>query len=70
MSTDTVKGEIPASYQQMQFEATLKYNESHQLYRPVTKPPYVGPPSEEIDAAWADILGGLNFDKITLTTLI
>ena len=59
ISVATIKNEITATYQQKRFEATLKYNESHQLYRPVTEPRYVGAPSAEIEAAWADILEGL-----------
>ncbi|THC87175.1 hypothetical protein EYZ11_013379 [Aspergillus tanneri] len=52
--------EIPATMKQVQFDATLKYNESHQLYRPVTEPAYVGEPTPEIDAAWKDLLGAIN----------
>lgn len=41
----------------MGFDATLKYTESHQVYRPVTNPAYVEPPTPEIDAAWKELLG-------------
>ena len=50
--------EVPATLKQVQFNATLKYNEDHKVYRPVTQPSYVGPPSPEIDAAWDEIMGG------------
>ncbi|KAE8163768.1 hypothetical protein BDV40DRAFT_299112 [Aspergillus tamarii] len=45
---------------QVRFDAKLKYNESHQLYRPVTLPAYVGEPTPDIDAAWKDLLGAIN----------
>lgn len=56
--TGTAKDELPAIHQQLRFNAKLTYDENHQLYRPASSPDYVGIPSPEIDAAWADILGG------------
>jgi hypothetical protein len=62
----TAKKEIPTSLKQVEFDAILLYNESHQIYRPTTDPPFVGTPSPEIDAAWEGILGGeLDFLSIT-----
>lgn len=57
---ETVTHEIPATSKQVQFTATLKYNESHQVYRPVTQPPYVGVPTPEIDAAWEEPIRGMS----------
>lgn len=54
----TVTRELSPSFREVRFDATLKYNESHQVYRPVTYPPYVGAPSPEIDTAWENLLGG------------
>jgi len=54
---DTAKKEIPETLTRHLFEPTLKYNESGQLYRPITNPPYVGQPSKAIDAAWAELMG-------------
>ncbi|KAM0810417.1 hypothetical protein AB5N19_10766 [Seiridium cardinale] len=48
---------FPRTTQQVRFDAKLKYNESHQLFRPQSTPSYVGKLSPEIDTAWAAILG-------------
>ncbi|KAM4063786.1 hypothetical protein HRG_012516 [Hirsutella rhossiliensis] len=56
-SSHTAKKEIAPALQPRRFEATLKYNESHMLYRPVTYPQYVGDPSPEIDKAWDELVG-------------
>lgn len=53
-----VTKDLAPTFKQVQFDATLKYNTSHKLYRPVTDPPYVGPPSAEIDDSWKALLGG------------
>jgi hypothetical protein len=50
--------EIPALTKQVFFNATLKYNETHQLYRPIPETDYVGGPTPEMDAAWEDLIGG------------
>ncbi len=50
--------EVPATLKQVQFNATLKYNEDHKVYRPITQPAYVGSPTPEIDAAWEELIGG------------
>ncbi|KAL2196652.1 hypothetical protein P885DRAFT_77774 [Corynascus similis CBS 632.67] len=52
--------ELPEKYHNVQFDATLRYNESHLLYRPITDPPYVGDPSPEIDAAWEGLMGSVD----------
>jgi hypothetical protein len=47
------------TYKTVKFEATLKYNETGGIYRPITYPAYVGDPSPEIDANWEELLGGM-----------
>ena len=53
------KNEITATLQKVRFTAGLAYNDQKQLYRiPHPElPQYVGEPSEEIDAAWKDLIG-------------
>lgn len=53
-----VTREVSSKYEQVLFNATLKYNTSHQVYRPVTTPAYVGSPSKDIDTAWHELIGG------------
>jgi hypothetical protein len=53
-----VKREVLATFKQVQFNATLKYNEDHKVYRHITQPAYVGLPTPEIDAAWQELMGG------------
>ncbi|PYH90867.1 hypothetical protein BO71DRAFT_486736 [Aspergillus ellipticus CBS 707.79] len=57
-----VKKELPQTTKQVRFTATLQYNASHQLYRPIdpSRPQYVGKPSPELDAAWKNFLGSSN----------
>ncbi|KAI1337303.1 hypothetical protein F5Y15DRAFT_425905 [Xylariaceae sp. FL0016] len=75
-SIATVKEDLYPSLHDVRYEATLKYNISHELYRPLTDPAYVGEPSPEIDADLAvDVFvtpdeqerlgGGLFLDKDT-----
>lgn len=45
----------------MQFDSTLRFNDKHELYRPITDPAYVGTPSAEIDANWEQLVGGKDF---------
>jgi hypothetical protein len=52
--------DLPDKYHDVQFDAILRYNSSHKLYRPVTDPPYVGDPSPEIDAAWENLMGSVD----------
>ncbi|OTA60729.1 hypothetical protein K449DRAFT_423275 [Hypoxylon sp. EC38] len=52
--------DLPENYHNVRFDAALRYNESHLLYRPVTDPPYVGDPSPEIDAAWENLMGAVD----------
>lgn len=54
----TSRKEIPAASKSVRFTATLKFNESHELYRPVTDPAYVGNPNPQIDEAWDNLMGG------------
>ncbi|KAF4556689.1 Hypothetical protein D9617_1g085680 [Elsinoe fawcettii] len=54
------KKELPASYHDVVFDATLEHNSSHLLFRPITEPPYVGTPSAAIDAAWDELMGDID----------
>ncbi|KAF2223388.1 hypothetical protein BDZ85DRAFT_281327 [Elsinoe ampelina] len=54
------KKELPVSYHDVVFDATLEYNSSHLLFRPVTEPPYVGDPSAAIDEAWEELMGDID----------
>lgn len=54
----TVKRDVPPTLISAAFDATLKYNSSRKLYRPLTFPPFVGEPNKEIDEAWEDLTGG------------
>ncbi|KAH9900312.1 hypothetical protein F4778DRAFT_782416 [Xylariomycetidae sp. FL2044] len=57
--TATVKDDLEPTLHDVRYEATLKYNSSHQLYRPLTEPAYVGSPSPEIDAEWERLVGAV-----------
>ncbi|PNS14045.1 Protein sel-1 1 [Sphaceloma murrayae] len=52
--------DLPDTLHDVQFDAILRYNESHKLYRVITDPPFVGRPSPEIDAAWKDMMGSID----------
>jgi hypothetical protein len=54
----TAKREISSRLRTVHFDATLKFNESHLVYRPITQPAYVGTPTEAIDNAWKSLMGG------------
>ncbi|KAK1755396.1 hypothetical protein QBC47DRAFT_188879, partial [Echria macrotheca] len=52
----TAKKQLSAARKPVLFDALLEFK-NNTLYRPVTNPPYVGPPSPEIDAAWKELMG-------------
>lgn len=52
-----VGGALPSTYKDVFFDATLKYNESHQIYRPSVEPDYVGRPTPSMDKAWDELIG-------------
>ena len=52
-----VKEQLSAANHPVLFDALLEFDENRTLHRPVTDPPYVGPPSPEIDAAWKELMG-------------
>jgi hypothetical protein len=56
--TGTLREDVAPSLHPVRFDATLRYNESHKLYRPRTFPEFVGEPNQDIDRAWEDLMGG------------
>ncbi|KAI1331846.1 hypothetical protein F5Y16DRAFT_422257 [Xylariaceae sp. FL0255] len=54
----SVKEELQPGLHDIQYNATLKYNSSHLLYRPPTEPSYVGTPTPEMDAEWDKLEAG------------
>ena len=60
MDLETVQNEIPAISRQVRFSAGLRYNESQELVRTSSpgRKEFVGDPSQELDSAWEEIMGG------------
>jgi len=60
----TVKKELPARSKTVHFTAGLRYNDRKELYRPIysDQPQYVGEPTQELDDAWENLIGGRSAD--------